>query len=407
MEQRKRRRLVGRIITTAVLLGVATLIVLGFMPKPVPVAVGKVEQRTLEVDVEEPGRTRIRSRYTISAPVAGQLARIPLRAGDMVEENQVVARISPVAPQLLDERTRAQASARVSVAQANVARAQAAIKSAENARSYASGQAERARSLQAQGGTSQQALEQAEYQLRAATEELATARLSQRVAANELSAARAALASMSGEPSSAAYEVTAPVAGQVLKVFQESEGVVQPGTPLLEVGDPRALEVVVDVLSTDAVRIEVGAEARIERWGGGTPLPARVRRKEPSAFTTRSALGVEEQRVPVILDLVAPPEQWSALGDGYRVEAHILLERIEQAVAAPASALFRDGDDFVAFVVRGEKAVRTKVVTGTRNPDWVQVKEGLRAGDEVVLYPSDQVTDGVELAPRGAERRAN
>jgi len=407
MEQRKRRRIIGRIVTTAVIVGVVTLIGFGFVPKPVPVAVGKVERRTLEVMVEEPGRTRIRSRYTISAPVIGQLERITLRAGDLVEENQVVASIAPVASQLLDERTRAQASARVAVAQANVARAQAAIKSAETARAFASDQAERTRKLRAGSGTSQQALEQAEYRERAAAEEAAAANLSERVAVNELAAARAALASMSGEKEGSALSVSAPVRGQVLKVFQESAGVVQPGTPLLEVGDPTALEIVVDVLSSDAVQIAIDAEARIERWGGEVPLRARVRRKEPSAFTTRSALGVEEQRVPVLLDLVEPVERWRMLGDGYRVEAHILLARIEQAVAVPASALFRDGEAFVAFANKGGKAKRVEVVAGARTPDWVEVKGGLAPRDDVILYPSDQVSDGVELAPRATNRRAN
>lgn len=398
MDSRKRRRIVSRTITIAVVVGVLVLIGLGFVPKPIPAAVGKVERRALEVTVEEPGRTRIRSRYVISAPVVGQLARIDLRAGDQVQENQVVARISPVAPQLLDERTRAQASARVAVAQANLARAQAAIQRANTGLSFSRDQAERTRKLHAQKGTSEQALEQAEFQLRSAEEEFASAQLGERVAANELAAARAALASMSGEGGGAsALPVTAPVRGQVLKIFQESEGVVQPGTPLMEIGDPSALEIVVDVLSTDAVRIPIGAPARIVRWGGDRPIAARVRRKEPTAFTTRSALGVEEQRVPVLLDLTEPREQWLSLGDGYRVEAHIQIAKIEDAVVVPASALFREDDGFVAFAVRDGVARKTKVQTGARTPDWVEVKGGLKAGDEVVLYPSDKVVDGVEL----------
>jgi HlyD family secretion protein len=349
--------------------------------------------------VEEPGRTRIRSRYTISAPVVGQLARIALRAGDIVEADQVVAQISPVAPQLLDERTRAQTSASVAVAEANLARTKAAIQRAQTGLSFARDQAERTRKLHAQRGTSEQALEQAEYQLRSAEEEFAAMQLGERVAANELAAARAALSSMSGGKSDgAAVSVSAPVRGQILKVYQESEGVVQMGTPLIEIGDPRALEVVVDVLSTDAVRIEVGADARIERWGGEQPLRARVRRKEPSAFTTRSALGVEEQRVPVLLDLVEPAERYRSLGDGYRVEAHIRIAKIDQAVVVPSSALFREGDSFVAFTVRDGKAHKTQVEAGARTPDWVEVKSGLKPGDEVVLYPSDQVVDGVALA---------
>ncbi|MDB4977357.1 MAG: efflux transporter, family, subunit [Myxococcaceae bacterium] len=405
MEQRKRRRLVGRIITTTVLVGAVALIGVGFVPKPVTVSVGKVEQRSLEVTVDEPGKTRIRTKYVISAPVTGQLSRIALQAGDVVEVGDVVAEISPVAPQLLDERTRAQASARAGVAQSNLARAQSAIARAQTGLTFRRDQAKRSQQLFAEGGTSKQALEQAEYGQRSAEDEFAAAQLSERVAANELEAAKAALASMSGGKSGTKLPVTAPVAGQVLRVYQESEGVVQPGTPLVELGDARALEVVVDVLSSDAVRIEVGAEARIERWGGDRPLAARVRKKEPSAFTTRSALGVEEQRVPVLLDIVEDPSHWSSLGDGYRLEAHIRVAKIEAAVVAPASALFREEGAWSAFAVHAGQAKKTSVEVGARTPDWVEIKRGLGAGVQVVLYPSDQVVDGVKLAPEAAPRQ--
>jgi len=405
MDQRKRRRILGRVITTAVLIGAAVLIGLGFVPKPVPVTVGKVERRTLEVTVDEPGKTRIRTKYVISSPVMGELSRIDLRAGDVVEVDQLVAQIYPVTPVLLDERTRAEANARVAVAQANLARTQSSIKRAESAHAFARDQAERTRKLHAESGTSQQAFEQSEYQMRSAQDDLSGSQLSEKVAANELEAAKAALASMSGKNVGAKLALSAPVRGQVLKIYQESAGVVQAGTPLLEIGDPRALEVVVDVLSTDAVRIEVGAVARIERWGGDYPLAARVRSKQPSAFTTRSALGVEEQRVPVLLDIVEDPARWASLGDGYRVEAHIRVANLEDAVVSPASALFRDEGSWHTFAVRAGKAHKVQVEAGARTPDWVQVKQGLSAGDQVVLYPSDQVANDVELAPQPAARQ--
>ena len=449
MDKRKRSRIVSRVVTLVVLVGVATLIALGFVPKAVPVSVAKVERRTLEVTVDEPGKTRLRERHVISAPVAGQLARITLRAGDRVERDAVIAQISPVAPQLLDARTRAQAEARVEVAKANRERARAAARRAQSALTFAREQAARSRKLQAQGGASQQALEQAEYAARAAEEELATLRVGERVADNELAAARAALASMAGagagrdtlgerhdestrdaprpnaretelsaavahdRPASGLAETTdaitvrAPLAGQVLRVLKESEGVVTSGTPLLELGDLRAIEVVVDVLSADAVSIAPGASARIDRWGGSGVLSARVRAKEPSAFTTRSALGVEEQRVPVLLDLVDPVERWQGLGDGYRVEARILTARIDDAVVVPASALFRDAAGFATFVIRDQRAHKVLLAVGARTPDWVEVKRGLEPGSTVVIYPSDQVTDGAKVAPQGGERRAD
>jgi HlyD family secretion protein len=404
MDKRKRKRLVGRIITTLVLLGMGTLIGLGFVPKPVPVTTGKVERQSLEVTVDEPGRTRIREKYVISAPVTGQLSRIQREAGDNVDENSVVAEIAPLAPQLLDERTRAEATARISVAQANLARSGANVKRAESALAFARDQAARERKLHAQNGTSAQALERAEYQEQSAEDEFAAAQLGTRVAASELAAARAVLASMDAG-GGGKFQVTAPIRGQVLRVIQESEGVVQAGTPLLEVGDPSTLEIVVDVLSTDAVRIALGAGARIERWGGDYALKARVRRKQPSAFTTRSALGVEEQRVPVLLDLREDPARFRALGEGYRVEAHIQVANITSAVVAPASALFREEGAWTAFYVRAGKAYRAKVATGARTPDWIEVKRGLKPGDEVVLYPSDQVHDGVKVKRQLAARQ--
>jgi HlyD family secretion protein len=402
MDKRKRRRLLGRVITGVVLGSAAVLIGLGFLPKPVPVNTGAVERRAIEVTVDETGKTRIRNKYMVSAPVTGQLPRITLEAGDAVAEGDTVARITPMLPQLLDARTRAEAAARVEVAGANVKRMHAAVASATTALEFARAQAERMRQLRAQGGVSQQQFEQAEYQLRAAEDELASAGLAERVAQNELAAARTALTTMSGQGRGVGSEVAviAPAAGRVLQVVQQSAGAVQAGTPLLEIGDPRGLEIVVDVLTTDAVGIEVGAVARIERWGGDHPLAARVQRKQFSAFTTRSALGVEEQRVPVVLDIVEDPSRWTALADGYRVEARIRVAHVDDALAVPASALFRESGAWATFAVRESRAAKVRVEIGMRNADWAVVKQGLSERDTVVLYPSDQVVDGVEVAPR-------
>jgi len=400
MDKRKRRRIVGRTFTLLGLAAAATLIGLGFVPKPVRVSMGKVEQRALEVTVDESGKTRIRNKYVVSAPATGQLSRITLEAGDPVEEGMLVAQISPLVPQLLDTRTRAEAEARVEVAQANLQRTQSAVARAATAREFASSQTERSRKLRSEGGVSEQQYEEAEYQLRAADEELASTRLAERVSANELAAARAVLTSVrSGQGgASSVLDVIAPAPGRVLRVLQESEGAIQAGAPLLEIGDPRALEIVVDILTTDAVRVAVGASARIERWGGDYPLAARVQRKEPSAFTTRSALGVEEQRVPVVLDLVDPPERWAALADGYRVEVRIRVAHAADATVVPASALFREGGNWAVFAVREGHARKARVEVGLRNADWAEVAKGLELGDRVVLYPSDQVVEGVEVA---------
>jgi HlyD family secretion protein len=397
LDTRTRKRLLGRAIAIVVGLALVGLIAYGFVPKPVPVSIGKVEKRPLEITVDETGKTRIRDKYVISAPVTGHMSRIALLEGDAVAEGAVVAEIAPLVPQLLDARTRAEAQARVEVAQANLSRVQSAVGRARTALTFAQTQAERSRKLRSEGGVSEQAYEEAEYTLRAAQDELESSQLAERVSANELAAARTALTSIKGGEGGAKLTVTAPVAGRVLRIVQESEGAVQAGAPLLEIGDPHALEVVVDVLTTDAVKISVGASARIERWGGDYPLAARVQRKEPSAFTTRSALGVEEQRVPVVLDIVEDPKRWTALGDGYRVESRIRIAHLENAVVVPASALFRQDGAWIAFAVKDRTAAKLSVEIGVRNADWAEVKKGLAEGDTVVLYPSDQVIDGVRV----------
>ena len=402
MDVRKRKRIIGRSITTLVLLGVATLIGLGFLPKPVPVHVGKVEKRALEVTVDESGKTRIRDTYIVSAPVTGNMSRIPLRAGDSIAESEAITEITPLMPQLLDTRTRAEATARVDVASANVRRTNAAISQAEAALSYAKSQAERSQKLREGGGVSEQQYEESQYRLRAAQEDIEAARLAARVSENELDTARTALTSVSGDGKRAAtgVKVTSPSAGRVLRVLQQSEGAVQAGTPLIEIGDPHRIEIVVDVLTTDAVEIATGAVATIERWGGDHPLNARVKYKEPSAYTTRSALGVEEQRVPVVLDIIDDPSRWTELGHGYRVEARIRVALVPDALTVPASALFRESDAWATFKVNGEHAHKVAVGVGLRTPDFAQVASGLSAGDAVVLYPSDRVVDGVAVAER-------
>ncbi len=405
MDPRKRRRIVGRVITSTIALGAVALIAYGFVPSPIPVNVDSVKKARLEVTVDESGKTRIRSRFIVSSPVMGSLSRISLKPGDVVNIGDMLAQISPMAPQLLDDRTRNEAGARVSMSQANMERSKVTIKRAEAALNFAKEQATRLRSLKASSGASQQSLDQAEFELRAAEEDYSAAQFSERVANHELAMSRAAVASIDGpSKGSPALALTAPITGHVLRVYQESEGVVQPGQPLIEIGDPAALEIVVDVLTTDAVKIQPGAEAHIERWGGNGTLTARVRKKEPSAFTTRSALGVEEQRVPVVLDLVDPRDKWSQLGDGYRVETRIRTALVEDALVAPAGAAFRDGQNWAVFAVKAGHAQKVTLEIGERTPDLIEVKKGLSTGDQVVLYPSDQVRDKVQVAATVSER---
>jgi len=312
----------------AFVLAVVAMLVMAWMPKPVPVDVAEAERGMLRVTVDEDGRSRVKDRYLISSPLIGNLARIELEPGDQIEAGDVVARIVPLEPPLLDERTRAQAQAQVASAGAAQRQAQATISRVRAALEYAEEEAERQRNLANQGSVSEAVARRAELEARTLREELASAQFAASVAQHQLEMARAAAGRMEArgrgpakqgeaeEAEDSQMEIRAPVSGRVLRVMHESEGVVQPGTPLLEIGDPAALEIVTDVLTSDAVDIDEGARVEIDRWGGDQVLEGVVRMIEPSAFTRMSALGVEEQRVNVIVDITDPHEAWAALGDG-------------------------------------------------------------------------------------------
>jgi HlyD family secretion protein len=366
-------------------------------PAAVRVELGAVDRGPLEVIVAEEGRTRVRQRYGIAAPVSGRLERIALDEGDAVAAGEVVARVSP-AP--LDPRTGAQARARLEAAIAGQREAAARVAQSEAALAQSERELQRARSLASAGTLADQGLEVAELARTSRAQERDAALEAADASAHEVEAAQAALLGAGGGPdaggSGTAIEVRAPAAGRVLRVFEESARVVAVGTPLLEVGDPADLEIVVDVLSADAVRVRPGAEVRLEAWGGEHPLRARVRLVEPSGFTKLSALGVEEQRVNVIADFVDPP---GALGDGYRLEARIVTWRGDDLLRAPASALFRRGEAWHVFAAEDGRARLRPVEVGHRGVEAVEVLGGLEAGTLVVLHPTDRVADGVRIEP--------
>jgi HlyD family secretion protein len=366
----------------------------------VRVELGAVDRGPLEVTVDEEGRTRVRNRYVIAAPVSGRLERVILDAGDAVAAEEVVARVSP-AP--LDPRTTAQAEARLEAAISLRGGARARVGQARAALAQAQRDLQRARTLAAAGTVSDQELEQAELAQASRLEELHGAREAEDAAAHEVQAAEAALLTAGGGPGGAArggrdtfVEVRAPAAGRVLRVFEESQRVVAVGTPLLEVGDPADLEIVIDVLSADAVKIRAGAEMRLGAWGGEETLRARVRRIEPSGFTKLSALGVEEQRVNVIGDFVDPP---GALGDGYRLEARIVVWRADDVVRVPTSALFRRGEGWHVFAVEDRRARLYAVEIGHHGVEAAEAVSGIEPGSRVVLHPTDRVADGVRIDP--------
>ncbi|HOX01421.1 MAG TPA: efflux RND transporter periplasmic adaptor subunit [Candidatus Paceibacterota bacterium] len=366
-------------------MALAALIVAGLWPQPVPVETGRVAVGSLQSYIQEEGKTRIQHRYVLSAPVTGQLRRIPYKAGfDVTGGKTVLAQIEPLAPGLLDARSRTQAEARRNMAAASLEKARAALQFARSER-------ERIDRLYAQKAVSIQELEPAQWRETAAAREMA-------VAENALRQAEAELAEFQVAPAAHAdprtIEVLAPASGRVLRVFDENARVVTAGTPLVEVGDPANLEVVIEVLSRDGAALKPGAKVELDQWGGHPPLEARIRLVEPAAFTKVSALGVEEQRVNAIADLITPPELRPGLGDQFRVEARILVWETDRALKAPAGALFRRGDQWMAFVVQDGRARLRAVQTGHSNGIETQILEGLQEGDPVILYPSDRVTDG-------------
>lgn len=394
------RARIGMLATAAI---VAAGLVYGFMPRAVPVDVAEVTRGPLTVTVEEEGKTRVRERYLVSAPVAGFARRIDLKAGDAVAAGQVLAVIEPARSVALDPRTRAQAQAQVSAAQAALAATQEDARAAAAATQLAQQERVRAESLRQSNFVSAQALDTArtaETRARAAEQ---AAQYAVRVARFDLETAAAAAASNARLQRGGAadvLQVRSPVAARVLGLQHESEGPVVAGQLLLELGNPESLEAEVEVLSTDAVRIAAGSKVVLDRWGGDRPIEGRVRVVEPGGFTKISALGVEEQRVRVIVDFTSPREAWARLGDGYRVEARFVLWEGKDVQQLPTSALFRHGKGWAAFRLDGSRARLTPVEIGQRAGLASQVLSGLKAGDRVVAHPDETIRDGVRVKPR-------
>ena len=363
------------------------LIVAGLWPRPTPVETAPVTVGVLRATVNEEGKTRIRQRFVVSAPVAGQLRRVPFKAGAEVRAGlTLVAVIDPLPPTLLDARTRSLAEARRDVAAANLKKAQAA-------HAFAASELKRIEKLHAEKTATIQELETAQWRKTSTEKDEAAAE-------SALRQAEAELAEFGTFPEDdtnswrSPTAIKAPASGRVLRVFEENARVVAASTPLLEIGDPADLEVVIEVLSRDGAGIMPGARVDLEQWGGGPPLAGRVRLVEPAAFTKVSALGVEEQRVNVIADLTTPAEERRSLGDSFRVEARIVVWETNQALKVPSGALFRRGQAWAAFVVANDRAQLRAVTVGRSSGTETQVLTGLKEGDAVILYPGDRVQDG-------------
>lgn len=378
----------------------------GLWPRPVAVDLASVARGPLEVTVNEEGVTRIRDVYVISAPVAGRLERSPRHVGDPVEAGRtVVAVIRPTPPAFLDERGRREAEARVRAAEAAEQLGAAEVLRATAELEFATSELARAERLAASATISTRALEEARLNVQVNAAAVAKAQADLAVRRQELASAQARLIEPGQSENGTAgseccVNVRAPIDGTVLKIISESEQIVVAGTPLLEIGDPTHLEITVDLLSSDAVKIRAGALAHIERWGGADILAAAVRRVDPAGFTKVSALGIEEQRVKVTLDPAGDMGVWSSLGHDYRIYARIVIWSGEDVLQVPLSALFRHGDAWAVFAVEDGRARRTAVEIGMRNDRSAQLVSGLEAGARVIVHPSDRVDDGVAVIGR-------
>jgi HlyD family secretion protein len=390
-------------------LGVAVLLAWAFAPRPIEVEVATATKGHFETTIDEDGKTRLRDRYVVSAPLAGLLTRIALREGDAVTAGAVVATLTPVLSPMLDERTLREQRVRVEITEAQVQRAGARIEGAKVALLQARNDMARSEQLARQGFVSPTKLETDRLAALAAQKELDAANEERHIAGHEVDQARAALLAVQSpdRSGSRAFALRAPTTGRVLRVVQTSETAVALGAPLVELGDTQGLEVVAELLTGDALKAKAGSAVSIERWGGDELLQGRVRRVEPAAFTKVSALGVEEQRVKVLIDITSPPEQWAALGDGFRVGVRVVTAALDDVVKVPVSAVFplpeRAGGAagaMAVFAVDGGRARVVPVALGARNGTEAWVRSGLAPGATVIVYPDSAVKDGVAVKVR-------
>lgn len=386
------------------------LLAWAFWPRPETVDIAAVERAPLIVTLDEEGETRVRDRFVVSAPLAGRVLRIELEPGDpVVADKTVLATFQPQTPTLLDARSRAEAEAGARAAQATLERARADRDRAAAELEFAEAEVKRFRRLAEDRIVSDEELETTELAARSRREQLKAAEFAAQTARHELEVARARLLEgpvVGGNPhpkgASAPIPLRSPVDGVVLRRLRESEAVVPAGEPLLEVGQPEELEIVADYLSSDAVQIRPGARVRIEEWGGASALEGVVRRVEPSGFMKISALGVEEQRVNVVVDFVDPPEARPGLADGFRVELRVVLWEGEEVLQVPTGSLFRESDDWAVFAVEDSRVVLRQVEIGRQGGLVAEVMEGLEEGDQVILHPGDSIVEGLRVKERSS-----
>jgi HlyD family secretion protein len=389
-------RMAKRIVMALIATVIVILVALAFRPKPSAIELGIVTRGPLQVTVDEDGETRAHDRFTLAAPVAGRLSRIEFHEGDEVGPQTVLATISPLP---LDAREIAEIRARIQSAEARKRETDELLVRWETEHEQATRDLNRARLLAKDQIVSQQVLEQAESRQKSTANEWEAARSRVQAAAGDIEREKAGLVSLEAQQNETGklVAIRPPVPSRILRVLEKSERVVPFGTPIVVLSNPKKIEIVVDVLSSDAVNVRPGAPVIIENWGGPRPLCAQVRTVEPYGFTKVSALGIEEQRVNVIADFIDSPD---GLGDGYRVDARIVIWEHSSVLKVPASALFRVGQRWSAFTIEGGRAHRIPVEIGHRNASEAEVLNGLQEGMRVILHPANNLTNGARVAAR-------
>ena len=398
---RRGKGMLRRVLMWLLLAGLLGWIVWGFRPKPIEVEIDRAGYGPLTVHVVEEGKTRVRNRYMLSTPVAGHMRRVVAKAGDEVKAGEsILTVIEPAVSPLLDPRAEAQARARVEIREAACQQAAESLEMVSTAAKFAESHWQRMRQLGESGGVSATDKDNAERDHLMRQREVHASRFAVQVANHELAQAKAALAQAEGGGSELAVALRSPVSGRVLKVLQESAAVLAQGTPIMESGDPADIEIEAEILSRDAVAIRSGAPVSIEQWGGATPLAGRVRRVEPAAFTKISSLGVEEQRVIVLSDMIDPPGDARFLGDRYRVEVRVAIWHADKVLQVPSGALFREGNIWKTFTVVNGVARKTTVEVGKTDGRHTEISGGIAEGTEVLVHPPDAIKDGSAVVPR-------
>ena len=392
-----------KILVISVILIVVALLIYGFLPKTQEVDIVPVTRGPLQITIEEEGRTRLKERFTVSAPTAGYMRRVNVKVGDPIKKGQILAVLEPLQSQALDPRSRATAEAALSAAEASLKVTAERERVAAADAAYLEQRKERFKALYEKGSIAKDQLEQVESEAKKTRALRRSAEAAVHVAQSELQAAKAALrdfTSVKRISNRDAVEIASPLNGTLFRVYRESEGAVNAGEPLMDIGDAGNLEVRVEVLSSDAVKIKKGMAVLFKRWGQEEPLYGKVRLVEPAGFTKISSLGVEEQRVLVIVDITSPQEQWQVLGDGFRMEAHFIIWEGENILQIPASVLFRAGKDWAVFVDERGKARKRVVEIGQRNGLAAEIISGLKESEKVLAYPDDSISEGTKIRQR-------